>query len=566
VKTILKTACILLAAAVFLMLGINSLAPPKGVGAGASKDEFSSERAMAHVEKITSEIHPIGSPENARVRDYITGELEKLGLKPEIQKTLASNNIWGDVVTGNVENIYAVLKGAEGGSTILMAAHYDSTPRGPGASDDASGVAALLETIRALKEGKPVKNDIIFLFTDGEEVGLLGASAFTQENPLIREADMAVNLEARGNEGSVIMFETAEENGWFMKEFKKAVPYPVAYSFAYDVYKRMPNDTDFTMFKRAGVGGFNFAPVAGVETYHSTADNAANLAVGILQHEGSYALSIARHFGNLDLKDRLESNGVYFTLLKGVMILYSDKWALPLAALALVLLIAVLAAGSGKKYLSVGKTARGLLASLPAVIGAAAVGFIGGKIFDSLYYKKTGGFTAEELAAVMRRSDIWMLVMIFLTAVVIWLLYRLFKRRISCGNLLGGLLVLWMILAAVSAFMFKGASYMFAWPLLLTLCGFIIQLLLTGKRGAGLGPIILFILSAASCILIYLPIGYLLFETMTIKAAPILTGILALPFGIMILSASMMLEKQRGAEVKAGTGAAVQAELERFIQ
>lgn len=56
-------------------------------------------------------------------------------------------------------------------------------PTGPGAADDASGAAILLKTARALKSETPLRNDVIFLFTDGEETGLFGAKTWDATTP-----------------------------------------------------------------------------------------------------------------------------------------------------------------------------------------------------------------------------------------------------------------------------------------------------------------------------------------------------------------------------------------------
>ena len=71
----------------------------------------------------------------------------------------------------------------------------------------------MLETLRALKSSPPLKNDTVFLFTDGEEVGLLGATAFVKEHPWAKDIGVALNFEARGSSGPSFMFETSDGNG-----------------------------------------------------------------------------------------------------------------------------------------------------------------------------------------------------------------------------------------------------------------------------------------------------------------------------------------------------------------
>ncbi|WP_160691918.1 M20/M25/M40 family metallo-hydrolase [Clostridium sp. C2-6-12] len=294
-KRIFKIIVILVTIILALGLSISSFILPQVNGQNVSKEEFSAERAMQYVEKIAVRPHPIGSKEHDNVRDYLINELKNFGLEPEIQKDFSTNEIWGKIVQGNIENIYCRLKGTgDSKETILISAHYDSTSGGPGAADDASGVATILETIRALKSGEPLKNDVIFLLSDGEEEGLLGAKSFVDKKESFKDVSMVINFEARGNSGPVIMFETGDNNDWFMKEFKKSVLEPVAYSFLYEIYKHMPNNTDFTVLKTGGREGFNFASIMGYETYHNSDDSAENLSRRTLQHNGNYALSLVK--------------------------------------------------------------------------------------------------------------------------------------------------------------------------------------------------------------------------------------------------------------------------------
>jgi Zn-dependent M28 family amino/carboxypeptidase len=175
-------------------------AVPDPVPASAPPTEFSSGRALEHVRAIAQEPHPMGSAENAAARDYLVNELSALGVEPEVQTTTAAHYFVSSVAeAGTPENVLARLEGTNnGGKAFLVMAHYDSVPTGPGASDDGAGVATMLETMRALKAGPPLKNDVIFLFTDGEERGLLGARAFVDSHPWAKDVGVVLNLEARG--------------------------------------------------------------------------------------------------------------------------------------------------------------------------------------------------------------------------------------------------------------------------------------------------------------------------------------------------------------------------------
>src|SRR5262249_23057660 len=152
----------------------------------------------------------------------IMKELSAAGLEPQLQQTIGINRAARPLRVGVVENILAKLKGTTDGKSVLLVSHYDSMPNSFGASDNGSGVAALLETLRALKTGPALKNDVVFLFSDGEESGLLGSKVFVDEHAWAKNIGVVLNLDARGNSGPAMMFETSEDNGWLIREFAKA--------------------------------------------------------------------------------------------------------------------------------------------------------------------------------------------------------------------------------------------------------------------------------------------------------------------------------------------------------
>ena len=156
-----------------------------------------------------------------------------------------------------MRNIVARWRGSgqPGKKTLLLSAHYDSVPRGPGAGDDASGVAAILESLRALKAGPPPERDVIILINEGEEVGLFGADGLLQEHPWAKDVGVVLNFDARGNSGPSYMFETSEGNGWLIEQLARALPHPMATSMTVDVYRLMPNDTDLTIYKQTRHAG-----------------------------------------------------------------------------------------------------------------------------------------------------------------------------------------------------------------------------------------------------------------------------------------------------------------------
>jgi len=114
----------------------------------------------------------------------------------------------------------------------MLCAHYDSVSTSPGVADNASGVAVVLEALRALMCGPLLDRDVVALLDDGEEDGSLGAVTFVKEHPWAKEVGVVINLDARGNSGPSIMFETSDGNGWLIRQYSQAVPHPLATSLS----------------------------------------------------------------------------------------------------------------------------------------------------------------------------------------------------------------------------------------------------------------------------------------------------------------------------------------------
>ena len=294
------------------------------------------------------------------MREYLVGRLRELGANPEIQTATVARHIpFGPDTWAVVNNLVAKMPGTQPTGAVLMVAHYDSVPSGPGAGDDAASVAAILETLRALKAGaSPLRNDLIVLFTDGEELGLLGAKGFVETYPALRNIKVVLNFEMRGDEGPSMMFQTSARNSWLIDQLAAAAPFPYATSAAAAVYKRLPNDTDLTVFLDAGMAGMNFAAAGGITRYHTALDNAGLLDQRTLQHQGSYALSMARQFGSIDLNAPRTGDAVFFVV-GGKLIHYSTWLAIPLAIVVTMLVLGVIWIGIRDGRFSLGGIAAG---------------------------------------------------------------------------------------------------------------------------------------------------------------------------------------------------------------
>ena len=264
----------LVALAALAWLSIAAIAPPSPAGPNAPADTFSADRAYAHVQQIGRMVHPVGSAAEDDVRSYIVGTLQSYGLEVSVQDAVGlDDRPDDDLAMAHVHNIVAVLPGTASTGRVFDVAHYDSVQVSYGANDDGAGVSSLLETARAMSRGAHPRNDVVFVFTDAEEACLCGAEAFVSQDPLATDGGVALNFESRGSDGPAIMFETSADNAGVVGVYANSVPYPVATSFAVEVYRILPNDTDFTVFRQSGrFTGLNSAYIDGSAVYHSPED------------------------------------------------------------------------------------------------------------------------------------------------------------------------------------------------------------------------------------------------------------------------------------------------------
>jgi hypothetical protein len=288
---------------VCLLLGLAianlALRTPPPLPANAPVDQFSATRAMADVRAIGQKPHPIGSAEIVRVRDHLLSRINGLGLEVLVRPGEGVRDAakWSprSMAVGAVQNIVATLPGTDREApAVLVMSHYDTVHNSPGAADDSAGVAAALEIARALKAGPTPARDVIFLFTDGEEPGLLGAEAFFARDPLRDHVGVVVNMEARGDAGRAAMFQTGPDSGDLIRLYAGAAHQPTANSLAAAVYQRMPNDTDFTHALRKGLPGLNFAFIDDQLAYHTPLATPEHLNQGSLQNLGDQALPTVR--------------------------------------------------------------------------------------------------------------------------------------------------------------------------------------------------------------------------------------------------------------------------------
>lgn len=478
-----------------IALGLLTRPRPTVKPVTSPQQDFSAERALAHLREIARKPHPTGTQENVEVGDYLVRQIESLGLKPEVQNTsFTTRNNAKDFVVVQVRNVLARIEGTGPDSkrAVLLLAHYDTVPGSPGASDDGAGVAVLLESMRALLvSGKPA-HDVIFLFTDAEELGTYGAKAFITQHPWSKDVAIALNFEARGTTGPAVMFETGDKDGWLVREFLDGVPNPYANSLATVLYKYMASGTDFTVLRQAGISGLNFAFAEGLERYHSGRDSLEFLDPRSLQHEGDYALAMARRLGNAEFSQRPRYTGTYFNVIGSLAVFYPTSWALVPTLLVLVLyfLAVFLARRQGElSWKGAALAAAGVL--IAVVLAAVPAGFV--------LVSATGRGGGPLIYA---SGYIYGAVIAYSTAVFLAVL-TLCRKRTNMISVFLGAMVLWIIALVALTVLAPAAAYVLQWPGLLA-CTLAIGLIVRGKgevRGTYL---------VAGCVAVAVGIGLLL--------------------------------------------------------
>lgn len=266
----------------------------------SAKAAFNVERAMARLQRILGDQrpHPVDSAADDAVRDRLLAELRALGLQPTVRTRQDCRGMPGSRVVSCslTRNVVALIGADRPGKALLLNAHYDSTPAGPGAADDGIGVATLLEVAANLK-ARPLNQPVVLLFNEGEEFGLNGAGAFVDGDPLAGRVGQLINIEARGVSGPAWMFETSEPNAAAIGAFAAATRRPYANSLTADFAKLIPNYTDVVVFKGRRWTTLSYAIVGNETRYHSPGDRVEWLSRSSLQHLGNEVLAASRTIG-----------------------------------------------------------------------------------------------------------------------------------------------------------------------------------------------------------------------------------------------------------------------------
>ncbi|WP_392349160.1 M28 family peptidase [uncultured Polaribacter sp.] len=521
---------------VLIILGViywsfANLKPSINTSKSNSETEFSLENALNHLKKITKEPHYVGSNEHKNVQNYIVSELQKMGFETEIQTQTAINKKWFAATTA--ENIIAKLKGTGSEKALLLLTHYDSNPHSSlGASDAGSGVVTILEGLRAfLAKNETPKNDLIILISDAEELGLLGAQAFVDKHPWTKDIGLVLNFEARGSGGpSYMLMETNGKNSKLLSEFLAAKPnFPAANSLMYSIYKKLPNDTDLTIFREdANINGFNFAFIGDHFDYHTAQDSYERLDKESLLHQADYFTSSLNYFSNSDLTNLTSEEDfvfVNFPIIK--LATYPFSWVPPMIILCTALFLILLFFGFSLNKIDIKGALKGFI---PFVVSLVLCGGISYGLWEILliihphYNDMLHGFTYNGYQ--------YIIAFVFLN---LWFLFTIYKRTSKeekPTNLLVAPLCFWLLLNFIISSSLKGAGF-FIIPVISALLILAIAIFLNLKDSV---KRVLFTLLSIPTIYIFAPMIKMFPVGLGLKILFVSGVFIVLVFGLMILS------------------------------
>jgi hypothetical protein len=444
---------------VALLFGIFYLMMPQDYDTTeAPLSEFSTKRALEKVKEMAAKPHYVGSQNHEVVANYLVKELRNLGLETSFQLGFTMTEK-GTLVQS--KNILARIKGSANIKALLLLSHYDSAPHSfsHGASDDASGVATILESVRAFLHTKTKhKNDIIILFSDAEELGLNGAALFVTKHHWAKEVGLVLNFEARGSSGpSYMLMETNQGNAKMVEAFTRGhASYPVSNSLMYSIYKMLPNDTDLTVFRESGkIQGFNFAFIDSHFNYHTIQDTYNHLDPNTLAHQGTYLFPLLNYFSNADLSNlNATDDKVYFNI-PFAFVSYPFSWILPMLILGIVLLFSFVFIGLGKQLLQLDEIIGGFVPLFGSLLVAGVVTYVLWKLLLGFYPQYNDilqGFTYN--------GHDYIYGFVSLTLAICFLFYRKDSKRNSEMNQMIAPLFIWLLINIGIAIKLGGAGFL----------------------------------------------------------------------------------------------------------
>jgi len=491
-----------------------------------SSQGFSALNAKPHIEQMAQTNHYMGTSENRKIKNYILNEFSKLDIPTEVFIGNADHNFNNRYVKlARTENIIATIKGSNrkglDSKAVLISGHYDSVLSAPGAADDVHAVACMLEVAKMLRD-LDFRNDIIFLVTDGEEMGLFGAKSFVEEKDLSK-IGMVLNYEARGNSGASISFEWSEGNAWLVNQLRKVGRRPVASSLSYEIYNLLPNNTDFTFFKKAGLPGINHAFIDGFSYYHNPDDTPRTLNLKSVQHTGENMYLLAKHFANSDLSKAVSHDASFFNFLSALVI-YPSELDLFILCLAVFLIVFLIYNFLKAKKIKI----KSLVLAFLYLICVFVFLTLGMKALSEFLFKVYPQYEVF-YAGQFYNHKIYILTIISFSSFILWHFVNFYSKRNNFDDLKIASLLLLVTLAVVFNILLPTATYFISIPTVAL--SLIVLTLEKSKEGNSLKKVMV------SFLLITIPLGiwvpvvntlFLAFSLSNMMGPVILSGFICL--------------------------------------
>jgi hypothetical protein len=442
---------------------------PQPLPAGAPPAVFSAARAFAHVQALAREPRPIASAGNAKARQYIVDQLRAAGLEPQVQ-TATVRNITVDwlanaqVTLGVVHNIVARIPGTApdhaSRPALLVTAHYDSGEDTLGAANGAASAAAMLESLRTLKAAPPLANDVLFLFTDGQQAGALGATGFVNEHPWAQQAGLVLLFDHIGNRGPTVLYDASNADGNAVSGWARATDHRGS-SLMAEVYKARYGTPGSAPLARLGVPMLHFASTEGTLGPGGAFDTPQRLSQATLQHEGDTMLALLRHFGNAPLAHAVPQTGqLYFNLPLVGVVHYPMTAVWPITRIACLLMIGVCCFAvqrTGAWTLDIVHATFGFTAASAVLMFSAHVLWESMPAMQHKYSLDSldGGHGAHWYALAFASLA---------AGLFVWL-QRHLRRTLGTPTAAVGVMCYTAVALVVASVLAPGASYVLAWPL-----------------------------------------------------------------------------------------------------
>ena len=523
-----------------ILVGLQQMKPPV-LPSESDIDYTAYKQMLDNLKEMTVVPHPAGSKELESVRIHILAQIREMGLEPIVETEVytiddiasglsdepGEENEIKDYIRNEahfnesdeliLKNILVKLDAPNTDRGILMMAHYDTEKGTPGAGDDMISVCALLEAMREQSKNNNLKNDIYFLFCDGEELGAFGSKAFVESHPEMKESiDLVINVDGRGNRGGVLMFESSAYNYELMRYFKLANSRPLAFSFTTSLYRKMPNITDMTNFLDAGYSGLNFTVTEGVENYGAMSDNYENFNPGTAYNY----LRTVREMADYSAKEQFQGDsskqdGVYFPFMPGHLVLMSNAVAYILSGFVVLaaMLWLILQSRRGRVRF------RGIAISTGQLIGTIAVMTLLSWCIASLATQ------IMHLGESSNTETLFLCQTLVLTFGTLGISFFRMRKQ-SLTEALAGLLPLLMLLIIGTSVFFISISYLFTLPTL----GLLLVAILERYN---IGRLIAATVLGVGILLLYVPVCWLIYVSFLLPITPVVTALSILPISII---------------------------------